>query len=81
MVTLLDFDEMAARNLNKYCRDHTRRLSKKGLFPKPVVLSRDPSGRPRRIAWVEEDVVAYNNALIAERDALSAEDSETIHRN
>jgi predicted DNA-binding transcriptional regulator AlpA len=81
MVNFLNFEQMKARGLNPYCRDHTRRRSQKGLFPKPVVLSRDPSGRPRRIAWVEEEVVAYNNALIAERDALSAEDPENIHRN
>jgi predicted DNA-binding transcriptional regulator AlpA len=81
MVNSLNFEQMKARGLNPYCRDHTRRLSKKGLFPKPVVLSRDPSGRPRRIVWVEEEILAYNNALIAERDALPAGGSETIHRN
>jgi predicted DNA-binding transcriptional regulator AlpA len=81
MVTLLSYEQLRARNLTPYCRDHQRRLWKKGLFPKPVVLSRDPKGRPRRIAWVEDEVIAHNKKLIAERDALSAGDPETIHRN
>jgi predicted DNA-binding transcriptional regulator AlpA len=45
-----------------------------GEFPQPVVLSRDPSGKPRRIAWIDEEIEAFKAAKIAERDAtVSAE--------
>jgi hypothetical protein len=63
---------MKTRGLAKYCRDHLRRRCNAGLHPKPVVLSRDPAGRPRRIAWIEAEVVAHNAKLVAERDASAA---------
>jgi prophage regulatory protein len=48
-----------------YCRDHLRRLVNAGEFPKPVPVG--PSGR--RIAWIEEEVDAYLEALVAKRSA------------
>jgi hypothetical protein len=73
MITFIDYREMIARGLTKYSRDHLRRRCYAGLHPKPVVLSRDPAGRPRRIAWIEDEVVAHNSKLVAERDANAAD--------
>ena len=36
---------------------------KDGRFPKPVKIG------PRAIAFVEDEIAAYNDALIAKRDA------------
>jgi predicted DNA-binding transcriptional regulator AlpA len=63
------YEQLYAQGKVKWCRDHTRRKAAKGEFPKPVVLTRDPRGKPRRIAWVDEEVDAYNATLVADRDA------------
>jgi prophage regulatory protein len=47
-------------------------LIKAGKFPEPVPLS--DSGRA--IAWLESDLVAWQNARIAARNAIIAERNE-----
>jgi predicted DNA-binding transcriptional regulator AlpA len=42
-----------------------RRLIQAGDFPAPVVLSRDSRGRPARIAFVVDELVAWVNRKIA----------------
>jgi predicted DNA-binding transcriptional regulator AlpA len=66
------FEELKAAGDIQWTRDHTRRKCAAGEFPKPVVLSRDPNGKARRIAWIDEEIVAYKANLIAERDATSS---------
>jgi prophage regulatory protein len=60
---LLTFDELCKTKGHPYCRDHTRRLVKAGLFPKPIEIG------TRRIAGVEEEVDAHYEALVAKRNA------------
>ena len=67
---LLTFDELCERKGHPYCRDHTRRLVKAGLFPKPIGIG------TRRIAWVEEEVDAHYEALVAKRNAAPAPEPE-----
>jgi hypothetical protein len=61
----LTFEQLKASGYAPWCRDHLRRKIAAGEFPAPVVLSRRPDGRPQRIAWVREEVVAHNAELIA----------------
>jgi predicted DNA-binding transcriptional regulator AlpA len=68
-MSFLTYEQLRARGDAPWCRDHLRRKAAKGEFPKPVVLTRDPSGKPRRIAWVAEEIAAYKAAAIAKRDA------------
>jgi prophage regulatory protein len=61
---LLPYEDLRRKKGIPYCRDHTRRLSKIGRFPKPVQLSN------RRIAYVEEEIDAWIAAKLAARDDL-----------
>lgn len=73
-MSFLTYEQLKARGDAPWCRDHLRRKCDLGEFPQPVVLSRDPSGKPRRIAWIDEEIEAFKAAKIAERDAtVSAE--------
>jgi prophage regulatory protein len=49
-----------------YSRVHLRRLMAQGRFPKTVALGRN------RVAWVEQEVIAWIESRIAERDAEAA---------
>lgn len=44
-----------------------RRLIRAGEFPQPVVLSRDRNGKPARVAFVVEELVAWAERKIASR--------------
>lgn len=59
---LLSLDDLRARGI-RYSRVHIWRLVRDGKFPKPV------RGAGRGLAWVEDEVDAYIERLIAERDA------------
>lgn len=48
-----------------------------GQFPRPVVLARTRSGKPRTVAWPEHEVRAWVTARIAERDSRGASGSES----
>lgn len=63
------YEELKAAGDTKWCRDHLRRKVELDQFPKPVVLSRDPTGRPRRIAWIVEEIESWKAAQVAQRDA------------
>lgn len=58
---LIDFKELKPKKGISYCRDHLRRKSNAGEFPRPVAIS------PRRIAWIEEEIDAWIAAKIAGR--------------
>jgi predicted DNA-binding transcriptional regulator AlpA len=62
---LLVFPELKSKKGINTCRDHLRRQVNAGQFPRPVTVG--PSGR--RIAWIEEEVDAYLEALVAKRSA------------
>jgi predicted DNA-binding transcriptional regulator AlpA len=66
---LLIFPELKSKKGINTCRDHLRRQVNAGQFPKPVTVG--PSGR--RIAWIEEEVDAYLEALVAKRSPAPAE--------
>jgi len=78
---LILFKDLRLQKNIPYCRDHMRRLSKAGLFPKPVALSN------RRIAFIESEIDAWIAAKIAARDGqvppvppLSRGMPEDVHR-
>jgi prophage regulatory protein len=48
-----------------------------GQFPRPVVLARTCSGKPRTVAWPEHEVRAWVTARIAERDARLGSGNES----
>jgi predicted DNA-binding transcriptional regulator AlpA len=60
---VLTFGELQRIKGIPYCRDHLRRKVKAGEFPKPIDLG------DHRIAWIEEEVDAYLEALVAKRSA------------
>lgn len=63
---LLTFEELRQKKGHPYCRDHTRRLVKAGLFPKPIDVG------PGRIAWSESEVDQHYEELAAKRDQQPA---------
>jgi prophage regulatory protein len=64
---LISWGDLEPKKGIRYCRDHTRRLSKSGRFPKPVQLSN------RRIAYIEEEIDAWIAAKLAARDSCAIE--------
>jgi len=48
------------------------RLIARGLYPKPIVLSRNSKGRPARCAFVYAELVSWNKAKIAEHRGAAA---------
>ena len=65
MQRLLDRDGLAARGI-KYSRVHLFRLVNDGKFPKPVKLG-------VRNCWLETEIDAYLELLIAQRDEAASE--------
>jgi predicted DNA-binding transcriptional regulator AlpA len=61
---VLTFGELQRIKGIPYCRDHLRRKVKAGEFPRPIELSGG-----HRLAWIEEEVDAYLEALVAKRTA------------
>lgn len=59
---LVDFKQLENKWGITYSRDHLRRKCKAGDFPKPIPIS------DRRIAWLEDEIVAWLNGRAAERD-------------
>jgi prophage regulatory protein len=53
-----------------FCREHVRRLEAVGKFPKRIPLSR------QKIAWLEDEVLAWIAQRIAERDSASSAEDE-----
>jgi prophage regulatory protein len=66
MPKLIPFERLKPDKGVPYTRDHTRRLVKDGLFPKPVQLG------PGRIAWLEDEVDAWIAARAAARNNSAA---------
>jgi prophage regulatory protein len=64
---LIPFADLRPKKGIPYCRDHTRRLSKVGRFPKPVPLSN------RRIAYVEEEIDQWVAEKLAARNGCAIE--------
>jgi prophage regulatory protein len=60
MTKLLDYADLRARGI-KYSRPHLWRMWNTGQFPKPVKVS------PQRNAWLESDIDAWIENLVAER--------------
>jgi prophage regulatory protein len=60
---VLTFGELQRIKGIPYCRDHLRRKVKAGEFPKPIELG------DHRIAWIEEEVDAYLEALVVKRSS------------
>jgi predicted DNA-binding transcriptional regulator AlpA len=65
---VLTFGELQRIKGIPYCRDHLRRKVKAGEFPQPIELSGS-----HRIAWIESEVDAYLEALVAKRSPAPAE--------
>jgi prophage regulatory protein len=63
---LLRFEGLASKGID-YSRQHVDRLIKAGTFPRPIKLGKN------RNAWIEEEIDAYVEARIKERDQLHAE--------
>jgi prophage regulatory protein len=61
---LIPYESLTAKGI-PYSKPHLWRLEKKGQFPKRV-----PTG-PGRYAYVEQEIDAHVEALIAARDAAS----------
>jgi len=57
------FERLRSEKGITYSRDHLRRKSGKGEFPKPIPLS------PHRIAWLEEEIDAWLAERAARRDS------------
>jgi prophage regulatory protein len=41
----------------------------RGEFPRPVKLSNNPKAKKHSVRWLEDEVMAWQEARIAERDA------------
>ena len=54
------------KELVLYSFAHIDRLEKAGLFPKRIRLSRHRTGR---VGWLEDEVTAWLQSKLAERDA------------
>jgi predicted DNA-binding transcriptional regulator AlpA len=50
-----------------YSREHLARLVKVGRFPRPLVLSADEKGKPKKIAWLESEIDNWITELRAKR--------------
>ena len=55
---MLSLKQLRDRGIT-FSREHLRRLEAKGLFPRRIYLS------PQKIAWFEDEILAW----LAERDA------------
>ena len=62
---LIIYPELKPKKGIPYCRDHLRRLWKAGKFPRPVDVG------PGRLAWIESEVDAHIEAMVARRDTLA----------
>ena len=60
MTKLLDYADLQARGI-KYSRPHLWRLWTSGQFPRPVKIS------AQRNVWVEADIEAWIENLVADR--------------
>ncbi len=59
---LLTFSALGREKGHPYTRRHTERLVKAGKFPAPIQVGEN------RIAWIEEEIDAHYERLIAQRD-------------
>jgi prophage regulatory protein len=64
-VKLLTYKELQILGI-RYTRDHLRVKVAAGEFPRPINLSQS------RIAWVEQEVLDWVSARVAERDQHAA---------
>jgi prophage regulatory protein len=60
---LLDYEGLNAKGF-RYSRAHLWRLIKAGRFPRPIKL-----GLGSRNAWIEQEIDAFIESKVAERDA------------
>ncbi len=63
----LSYDDLVERGI-RYGRVHLRRMEKARTFPMHIILGAG-TGVQTSIAWVAEEVIAWENAKIAQRDA------------
>jgi prophage regulatory protein len=59
---LLSFEELRPVKGVSYSREQLRRKVNAGTFPKPISLS------DHKIAWVETEIDAFLEGLVAQRD-------------
>lgn len=60
---LISFEELGPRKGVTYSRPHIWRREREGTFPRRVKLGGN------RVAWIEDEIDAWVEARIAERDA------------
>jgi prophage regulatory protein len=68
---LIIYPELKTKKGIPFCRDHLRRLWKKGKFPRPVDVG------PGRLAWVEEEIDAHIAEIVAKRDRQEPPEGKT----
>jgi predicted DNA-binding transcriptional regulator AlpA len=62
----LSYPDLLERGI-RFSRVHLRRMERAGVFPMHIVLGTG-SGVQTSIAWVADEVIAWENAKIAQRD-------------
>lgn len=62
---LLSYDDLRNKKGIAFSRAHIYRMVAAGKFPKPVTIGE------ARIAWLDEEVEAWIDGRIAERDAVA----------
>ena len=62
MIRLLNDADLREKGL-RHSRQHRQRLIKRGKFPKPIKVGLNTN------AWLENEIDAYVESCIAERDA------------
>jgi prophage regulatory protein len=63
----LSYTDLIDRGI-RFSRVHLRRMEKAGVFPMHITLGAG-NGMQTSIAWLAEEVIAWENAKIARRDA------------
>lgn len=53
-------------------RSTINRMMAAGAFPTPIVLSRNVTGKPARVAWIYEELLAWINARVRDHRANCA---------
>jgi prophage regulatory protein len=62
---LITFQDLGPKKGVPYSRDHLRRLTKSGKFPKPVAVG------DHRIGWIEREVDQWLAGKLQARDAAA----------
>lgn len=65
---LIPFDRLKPDKGIKFSRVHLDRLEQKGLFPRKVKLG---PAKNASVGWIEDEIDAYLDQLMADRDALA----------